>query len=97
MDRKTLDILYLDNHLLAINKPACTLVQGDHTGDLTLLEIARQFIKEKYNKPGKVYLSLIHRLDRPVSGIVLFARTSKAAARLSQQFRDRSWEKFIMP
>jgi 23S rRNA pseudouridine1911/1915/1917 synthase len=79
--------LYEDNHCLAVLKPAGMLTAGDRTGDVSLLELARQYIKQKYNKPGNVYLGLVHRLDRPVSGVVLFARTSKAAARLSEQFR----------
>ncbi len=82
-----LTILYEDNHLLAVAKPAGLLVQGDRTGDVTLLEQARAYLRERYAKPGNVYLGLVHRLDRPVSGVVLLARTSKAAARLSAQFR----------
>ncbi len=85
-----LDILYEDNHCLAVLKPARMLVAGDQTGDRNLLDLAKEYLKEKYLKPGNVFLGLVHRLDRPVSGIVLFARTSKGAARLSEQFRDRS-------
>jgi 23S rRNA pseudouridine1911/1915/1917 synthase len=88
-----LRVLYEDNHLLAVFKPAGLLVQGDNTGDLTLLEMAREYIKTKYNKPGRVYIGLIHRLDRPVAGVVLFARTSKAAARLCDQIRERMIKK----
>jgi 23S rRNA pseudouridine1911/1915/1917 synthase len=80
-------VLYEDNHCLAVLKPAGMLTAGDRTGDVSLLDLARQHLKEKYNKPGNVFLGLVHRLDRPVSGVVLFARTSKAAARLSEQFR----------
>jgi len=80
-------ILFEDNHLLAVAKPAGLLVQGDRTGDPTVLDQARSYLKQKYNKPGHVYLGLVHRLDRPVSGVLLLARTSKAAGRLSQQFR----------
>jgi 23S rRNA pseudouridine1911/1915/1917 synthase len=80
-------VLYEDNHCLAVLKPAGMLTAGDKTGDVSLLELARQYIKKKYAKPGNVYIGLVHRLDRPVSGVVLFARTSKAAARLSEQFR----------
>ncbi len=83
-----LKILYEDNHMLAVAKPAGILVQGDRTGDPTLLEQAKAYLKEKYGKPGQVYLGLIHRLDRPVSGVVLLARTSKAAGRLGKQFRE---------
>jgi 23S rRNA pseudouridine1911/1915/1917 synthase len=86
-------VLYEDNHCLAVNKPARLLTMGDATGERTLLEVAKDYIKQKYDKPGAVFLGVVHRLDRPVSGVVLFARTSKAAARLSEQFRERSVEK----
>jgi len=82
-----LDILYTDNHHLVVNKPAGLLVQGDTTGDETLLDVAKAHIKKTTGKPGNVFLGLVHRIDRPVSGAVLLARTSKAAARLSDQFR----------
>ena len=88
-----LQVLYEDNHLLGVYKPAGVLVQGDATGDTTLLEMAKSYIAERYAKPGNVYLGLVHRLDRPVAGVVLFARTSKAASRLSKQFRERTVEK----
>jgi 23S rRNA pseudouridine1911/1915/1917 synthase len=81
------DVLYEDNHCLALNKPAGLLTQGDVTGEPSLLEAARAYLREKYHKPGNVFVGLVHRLDRPVSGVVLLARTSKAAARLSEQFR----------
>jgi 23S rRNA pseudouridine1911/1915/1917 synthase len=84
-----LEVLYTDSHLLAVNKPAGVPVQPDLTGDPALLDIAKAWLKKEYNKPGNVYLGLLHRLDRPVAGVVLFARTSKAAARLSKQFRER--------
>ncbi|MCU0573950.1 MAG: RNA pseudouridine synthase [Syntrophobacteraceae bacterium] len=80
-------VLHLDNHLLALYKPAGLLVQGDETGDPCLLELARDWLKARYAKPGRVFLGMVHRLDRPVAGVLLFARTSKAAARLSDQFR----------
>lgn len=86
-------ILFEDNHLLAAIKPAGLLTAGDRTGDVTLFALAQKYLKEKYNKPGNVYLGLVHRLDRPVSGVILFARTSKAAGRLSEQFRKGSVEK----
>ncbi len=73
-----LPVLYEDNHLLVINKPAGVLVQGDVTGDKPLVDIAKDYIGEKYKKPGDVFLGVVHRLDRPVSGVVVFARTSKA-------------------
>jgi len=87
------EIIFEDNHLIVVAKPAGMLVQGDDTGDITLLEIIRQYIKEKYNKPGNVYIGLVHRLDRPTSGVVCFARTSKAAARLSKQFQSKTIKK----
>lgn len=86
---KSLNIIYMDNHLLVVNKPAGLLIQGDRTGEASLLDISRLFIKAKFSKPGNVYLGLVHRLDRPVSGVTVFARTSKAASRLSEQFRKR--------
>jgi 23S rRNA pseudouridine1911/1915/1917 synthase len=85
--RATLDVLYEDNHCLAVSKPAGLLVQGDRTGDPTLLDVATQYLRQRYGKPGRVFLGVVHRLDRPVSGVVLLARTSKAAARLAEQFR----------
>ena len=82
-------VLCEDNHLLGVCKPGGVLVQGDRTGDATLLELAKHYLKKKYQKPGNVFLGLVHRLDRPVSGVVLFARTSKAASRLAAEFRFR--------
>lgn len=93
MQKKSVTILYEDNHLLGIYKEAGRLVQGDRTGDTTLLSLAKDYLKVKYRKPGNVFLGLIHRLDRPVSGVVLFARTSKAASRLATEFRLRHVEK----
>ena len=86
-------ILYEDNHCLAIDKPAGLLSQGDITGDVSAVDLARAYLRERYNKPGNVYIGLVHRLDRPVSGVLLLAKTSKAAARLTAQFRDRTVEK----
>ncbi|BBO84205.1 RNA pseudouridine synthase [Desulfosarcina ovata subsp. sediminis] len=86
-------VLHVDNHLLALYKPAGLLVQGDHTGDASLLELGKQWLKDRFQKPGRVFLAMVHRLDRPVAGVVLFARTSKAAGRLSAQFRERRVEK----
>lgn len=86
-------VLYHDNHLLALYKPAGLLVQGDATRDVTLLDLGRRWIKERYRKPGAVYLGLVHRLDRPVAGVVVLARTSKAAARLSAQLRAGTVDK----
>lgn len=88
-----LDILFEDNHLLVINKPPGMLVQGDKTGDDSLLDKGKAYIKEKYNKPGAVYLGLPHRLDRPTSGIVVLAKTSKALERLNKLFQTRDIQK----
>tara|TARA_B100001559_G_scaffold105642_1_gene88888 strand:- start:15 stop:689 length:675 start_codon:yes stop_codon:yes gene_type:complete len=88
-----LDILYEDNHLIAVNKRPGDLVQGDKTGDIPLVEKVKIYIKKKYNKPGLVFIGVIHRLDRPTSGVVLFARTSKALTRMNQQFKNRETQK----
>ncbi len=88
-----LKVLYEDNHLIAVFKPAGVLSQGDKTGDISIFEEVKKYLKEKYKKPGNVFLGLVHRLDRPVSGIILFAKTSKGAARLSEQFRNHKVEK----
>lgn len=82
-------VLYEDNHLLVLNKPAGWLVQGDRTGDQPLVDWGKDYLKNKYNKPGKVFLGVVHRLDRPVSGVVVLARTSKALARMNQIFKSR--------
>ena len=88
-----MEILYEDNHLIAINKTNSDLVQGDKTGDEPLADKVKEYIKKKYNKPGDVYLGIAHRLDRPVTGIVLFARTSKALVRLNKMFQDKEVSK----
>jgi 23S rRNA pseudouridine1911/1915/1917 synthase len=88
-----LRILYEDNHLIAVFKPAGLLVQADASGAICLMDIVKDYLKEKYNKPGDVFLGLVHRLDRPVSGIVLFAKTSKGASRVSEQFREHEVSK----
>ncbi len=85
----TPNILYEDNHLLVINKPAGLLAQADATGDQDVLTVCKRYLKEKYAKPGEVFLGLVHRLDRPATGVMVLARTSKAAARLSEQIRRR--------
>ncbi|MRM85536.1 RluA family pseudouridine synthase [Riemerella anatipestifer] len=86
-------ILYEDNHLLVINKKAGQLVQGDKTGDASLLELIKDFIKSRDNKPGNVFLGLVHRIDRPTSGLVIYAKTSKALTRLTQMIKNREVKK----
>lgn len=86
-------IVFEDNHLIIVNKLAGELVQGDFTGDKPLLELVRDYIREKYNKPGNVFCGLVHRLDRPTSGLVVFAKTSKALTRMNKIFESRSLEK----
>ncbi|MCI5055881.1 MAG: RluA family pseudouridine synthase [Flavobacteriales bacterium] len=86
-------VLYEDNHILIINKLCGELVQGDKTGDVPLLESAKDYLKRKYNKPGNVFLGLPHRIDRPTSGVVIFARTSKSLSRLTELFRQKHIEK----
>lgn len=93
MATKSIEILYEDNHLIAVNKPAGLLVQGDKTGDETLADLVKAYIKKAKNKPGDVYLGIVHRLDRPVSGVVLFAKTSKALVRLNKMFAERETKK----
>ncbi len=88
-----LSVLYEDNHCIAVYKPAGVLVQGDISGATSLMDHVKKYIKETYNKPGNVFLGLVHRLDRKVSGIVIFAKTSKGASRLSEQFRDHTTSK----
>ena len=86
-------ILYEDNHLIIVNKPCGVLVQGDITGDIQLLEIIKTYIKEKYDKRGNVYLGLVNRIDRPTSGIVIFAKTSKALSRMNEKLKNREIRK----
>ena len=88
-----LEVLYEDNHLIAINKKSGDIVQGDKTGDAPLSDFVKSYIKKKYNKPGEVFLGTIHRLDRPTSGVVLYARTSKALSRMNEQFREKQVQK----
>ncbi len=89
----SLQVLYEDNHLIAINKTAGTLVQGDSTGDECLADMVKAYLKEKYDKQGNVFAGVVHRIDRPVSGVVIFAKTSKALARLNEQFKVRNIKK----
>lgn len=88
-----INIFYEDNHILVVEKPINTLSQSDNTKDIDLLTLVKQYIKEKYNKPGNVYVGLVHRLDRPVGGIMVFAKTSKAAARLSKEIVNQEMKK----
>ena len=88
-----LEVLYEDNHIIAVNKKSSDIVQGDKTGDRPLGEFVKDYIKKKYNKPGDVFLGVVHRLDRPVSGVILFARTSKALSRLNELFRSKQVQK----
>ena len=90
---QNLQVLYEDNHLIIINKRPGDIVQGDKTGDIPLSEVVKEYIKNKYNKPGNVYLGVVHRLDRPTSGIVVFAKTSKALPRLNKLFKDKDAKK----
>lgn len=86
-------VIYEDNHIIVVEKPVNIPSQGDKTGDLDMLTIIKEYLKEKYNKPGNVYLGLVHRLDRPVGGVMVFAKTSKAATRLSNQVREKQFQK----
>ena len=88
-----LNVLYEDNHIIVVEKPINVLSQGDITGDLDLLTMVKEYVKVKYNKPGNVYIGLVHRLDRPVGGVMVFARTSKAASRLSKSIQEHNFEK----
>lgn len=86
-------VLYEDNHIIVVEKPVNIPSQGDKTGDIDLLTMVKEYLKEKYQKPGNVYVGLIHRLDRPVGGVMVFAKTSKAAARLSEQVMEKQFQK----
>ena len=88
-----MEVLYEDNHIIIVNKSSSEIVQGDKTGDVPLSETVKQYIKEKYAKPGNVFLGVVHRLDRPVSGVVTFARTGKSLARLNEMFRTKDVHK----
>lgn len=88
-----MDVVYEDNHLIIVDKSSSEIVQGDKTGDKPLAEMVKEYIKQKYHKPGNVFLGVVHRLDRPVSGLVVFARTGKALARLNEMFRTKEVHK----
>jgi 23S rRNA pseudouridine1911/1915/1917 synthase len=94
--KDNLQILHEDNHLIIVNKRVGDIVQGDKTGDKPLPDIIKEYIKEKYNKPGEVFLGVVHRLDRPTSGIVVFAKTSKALTRMNELFSSRETQKNIL-
>ncbi len=91
--KSNLQILHEDNHIIVVNKRVGDIVQGDKTGDKPLSEVVKEYIKDKYNKPGEVFLGVVHRLDRPTTGIVVFARTSKALTRLNEMFSARETQK----
>lgn len=91
--KHNLDVLYEDNHIIAVNKRVGDIVQGDKTGDKPLSDVVKEYIKDKYSKPGEVFLGVVHRLDRPTTGIVVFARTSKALTRLNELFKNRETKK----
>ncbi|MGI6073086.1 MAG: RluA family pseudouridine synthase [Fermentimonas sp.] len=88
-----MEVLYEDNHIIVVNKASGEIVQGDKTGDKPLSEIVKEYLKERYNKPGNVFCGVVHRLDRPTSGVVMFAKTSKALSRLNDMFRNDEVEK----
>lgn len=92
-NKDNLQVIYEDNHLIVINKRVGDIVQGDKTGDKPLSDVVKEYIKQKYNKPGEVFLGVIHRLDRPTTGIVVFARTSKALTRMNELFKNRETKK----
>ena len=94
MNYQNLDILFEDNHLIIVNKICGVLVQGDKTGDTPLIELVKKYIKDKYSKKGNVFLGLVNRIDRPVSGIVIFAKTSKALSRMNDKLKNRQIKKF---
>jgi len=91
--KNNLQVLYEDNHLIIVNKRVGDIVQGDQTGDKPLSEVVKEYIKEKYNKPGEVFIGVVHRLDRPTTGLVVFAKTSKALSRLNESFKNRETQK----
>ena len=92
-DKNNLQVLHEDNHIIVVNKRVGDIVQGDKTGDKPLSEVVKEYIKVKYNKPGEVFLGVVHRLDRPTTGIVVFARTSKALTRMNELFSNRETQK----
>ena len=93
--KHSVQVLYEDNHIIVVNKRAGDIVQGDKTGDKPLSEVVKSYLKDKYNKPNNVYLGVVHRLDRPTSGIVIFAKTSKALERLNKMLREKQIDKTL--
>ena len=91
--KENLQVLFEDNHIIIVNKRAGDITQGDKTGDKPLSDVVKEYVKDKYNKPGLVFIGTVHRLDRPTSGIVIFARTSKALERLNKMLRDKTIKK----
>jgi len=94
-NKSNLQILHEDNHIIVVNKRVGDIVQGDKTGDKPLSDVVKEYLKDKYNKPGDVFLGVVHRLDRPTTGIVVFAKTSKALERLNKMFSERETQKPI--
>lgn len=92
----SLDVVYEDNHIVVVNKPQNILSQSDKTEDVDMLKLVKEYVKEKYNKPGNVFIGLVHRLDRPTGGLMVFARNSKSAARLSKQIREKQLKKHYL-
>ena len=93
---QNLNVIYEDNHIIVVEKPVNIPSQQDKTGDIDMLTIIKNYLKEKYNKPGNVYVGLVHRLDRPTGGVMVFAKTSKAASRLSEEVREKNFEKIYL-
>ena len=91
--KENLQVLFEDNHIVIVNKRSGDITQGDKTGDKPLSDVVKEYIKDKYNKPGDVFLGVVHRLDRPTSGIIIFARTTKALTRLNKMLRDKTINK----
>lgn len=96
MCKSKLNVLYEDNHIIVVEKPSGIPTQEDSTGDMDMYNLVKEYIRVKYNKPGNVFVGIVHRLDRPVGGVMVFARTSKAASRLSEQIRNRSFKKVYL-